>query len=253
MVVFWIVILLFGLIDSEVDVMNLEVNYRKVICLQVKVLGIVVVFLRICKGFDFVELKEEYGIVENFLYILNGEEFFLIEVEVFNKVFIFYVDYELNVLIFMVRVCVVILFDIYLGIIVVIGVLKGLFYGGVNEVVMKMLIEIGEVENVEFYICSKMEKKEKVMGFGYCVYKYGDLCVKYLKEMSKCLMNLMGESKWYDMLICVEEIVMLEKKFLFNVDFYFVFVYYSFGIDYDLFMLIFVVSRMLGWIVYIFE
>lgn len=233
--------------------MNFEVNYRKVICFQVKVSGLVVVFFRICKGFEFVELREDYGIVENFFYILNGEEFLLIEVEVFNKVLILYVDYELNVLMFIVRVCVVIFFDIYLGIIVVIGVLKGFFYGGVNEGVMKMLIEIGEVENVELYICVKFEKKEKIMGFGYCVYKYGDLCVKYLKEMSKCLINLIGESKWYEMLICIEEIVILEKKLLFNVDFYLVFVYYSFGIDYDLFILIFVISRMFGWFVYIFE
>lgn len=57
----------------------------------------------------------------------------------------------------------------------------------------------------------------------------------------------------YDMLVKIEEIVIGEKKFLLNVDFYLVFVYYSLGIDYDLFILIFVVSCVLGWIVYILE
>lgn len=32
---------------------------------------------------------------------------------------------------------------------------------------MKMLTEIGEVENAEPYIRAKLEKKEKIMGFGH--------------------------------------------------------------------------------------
>lgn len=108
--------------------------------------------MRICKGLDIVELRKDLLLVVNFLYMLNDCELNEVEIEVFDKVFVFYVDYELNVFIFIVCVCVVIFLDVYFGIIVVIGVLKGFFYGGVNENVMKMLIEIGEEENVELYI-----------------------------------------------------------------------------------------------------
>lgn len=65
--------------------------------------------------------------------MLCGELLIDIEVEVFNKVFILYVDYELNVFVFMVCCVVLLLLDMYLGIVVVVGFLKGLLYGGVNE------------------------------------------------------------------------------------------------------------------------
>lgn len=51
------------------------------------------------------------------------------------------------------------------------------------------------------------------MGFGHRVYKHGDPRAKHLKEMSKRLTNLTGESKWYDMSIRIEEIVTSEKSF----------------------------------------
>lgn len=65
--------------------------------------------------------------------MLCGELLIDIEVEVFNKVFILYVDHELNVFVFMVCCVVLLLLDMYLGIVVVVGFLKGLLYGGVNE------------------------------------------------------------------------------------------------------------------------
>lgn len=65
--------------------------------------------------------------------MLCGELLIDIEVEVFNKVFILYVDYELNVFVFIVCCVVLLLLDMYLGIVVVVGFLKGLLYGGVNE------------------------------------------------------------------------------------------------------------------------
>lgn len=52
------------------------------------------------------------------------------------------------------------------------------------------------------------------------MYKHGDPRAKHLKEMSKRLTNLTGESKWYEMSIRIEDIVTSEKKLPPNVDFY---------------------------------
>ncbi|AGE64512.1 citrate synthase [Bacillus subtilis XF-1] len=244
---------LLGLLDSEADTMNPEANYRKAIRLQAKVPGLVAAFSRIRKGLEPVEPREDYGIAENFLYTLNGEEPSPIEVEAFNKALILHADHELNASTFTARVCVATLSDIYSGITAAIGALKGPLHGGANEGVMKMLTEIGEVENAEPYIRAKLEKKEKIMGFGHRVYKHGDPRAKHLKEMSKRLTNLTGESKWYEMSILIEDIVTSEKKLPPNVDFYSASVYHSLGIDHDLFTPIFAVSRMSGWLAHILE
>ncbi|MGG5833048.1 citrate/2-methylcitrate synthase, partial [Bacillus pumilus] len=58
---------------------------------------------------------------------------------------------------FTARVCVATLSDIYSGVTAAIGALKGPLHGGANEGVMKMLSEIGEVENVDSYIHGKLE------------------------------------------------------------------------------------------------
>lgn len=50
---------------------------------------------------------------------------------------------------------------------------------------MKMLTEIGSVDKAESYILDKLDKKEKIMGFGHRVYRQGDPRAKHLKEMSK--------------------------------------------------------------------
>ncbi|BAI86423.2 methylcitrate synthase [Bacillus subtilis subsp. natto BEST195] len=244
---------LLGLLDSEADTMNPEANYRKAIRLQAKVPGLVAAFSRIRRGLEPVEPREDYGIAENFLYTLNGEEPSPIEVEAFNKALILHADHELNASTFTARVCVATLSDIYSGITAAIGALKGPLHGGANEGVMKMLTEIGEVENAEPYIRAKLEKKEKIMGFGHRVYKHGDPRAKHLKEMSKRLTNLTGESKWYEMSIRIEDIVTSEKKLPPNVDFYSASVYHSLGIDHDLFTPIFAVSRMSGWLAHILE
>ena len=70
--------------------------------------------------------------------------------------------------------------DIYSGVTSAIGALKGPLHGGANEQVMKMLTEIGSVENVEPYIQEKLANKEKIMGFGHRVYRKGDPRAKHL-------------------------------------------------------------------------
>ena len=53
-----------------------------------------------------------------------------------------------------------------------------------------MLTEIGSVDKAEAYILDKLDKKEKIMGFGHRVYRQGDPRAKHLKEMSKKLTEI---------------------------------------------------------------
>ena len=55
---------------------------------------------------------------------------------------------------------------------------------------MKMLTEIGSLDNVDDYINEKLENKVKIMGFGHRVYRKGDPRAKHLREMSKKLTTL---------------------------------------------------------------
>ena len=244
---------LLGLFDSEADDMSESANYRKAIRLQAKIATIVTAFARIRAGKDPVSPKQDLSYAANFLYMLNGNLPEDIEVEAIDKALILHADHELNASTFTSRVCVATLSDIYSGITAAIGALKGPLHGGANERVMKMLTEIGEVENAIPYVQEKMAKKEKIMGMGHRVYRSGDPRAKHLKKMSKELTKLTGQPKWYDMSERIEEYIKTEKGLPANVDFYSASVYHSLGIDHDLFTPIFAISRFSGWIAHILE
>lgn len=131
---------------------NLEYIRKVVVRLLVNIFIMVVVFELMCKGNDFVKLRDDLGYVVNFLYMFNEREFDLLVVKVFDICLIFYVEYIINVFIFLVMVIVFILIDFYGVIVLVVGIFVGLLYGGVNEDVISMLFEIGLVENVKLYL-----------------------------------------------------------------------------------------------------
>ena len=220
-----------GLYDDEADTMDEEANRRKAVRLQAKISTIVTAFARIRNGKD----PED------------------IEVKAFNKALVLHADHELNASTFTARVCVATLSDVYSGVTAAIGALKGPLHGGANERVMAMLSEIGEVDNAIPHIEKKLENKEKIMGMGHRVYKNGDPRAKHLKEMSKQLTEIAGESKWYEMSVKIEDYIKENKGLPANVDFYSASVYHSLGIDHDLFTPIFAVSRVSGWLAHILE
>ena len=244
---------LLALYDEEADDMSEEANYRKAIRIQAQIPTVVTAFARIRKGLEPVAPRADLSFAANFLYMLSGKEPAPIEEEAFNKALVLHADHELNASTFTARVCVATLADMYSGITAAIGALKGPLHGGANEQVMKMLTEIGTVENVDSYIHAKLEKKEKIMGFGHRVYRQGDPRAKHLQKMSKKLTELTGHPEYYEMSMKIYDIVTGEKKLPPNVDFFSASVYDSLGIEHDLFTPIFAVSRASGWIAHILE
>ncbi|PFP27786.1 citrate synthase [Bacillus sp. AFS073361] len=244
---------LLGIYDDKADLMDADSNYQKAIRLQAKMPAIVATFARIRKGLEPIAPKPELSFAANFLYMLTGKVPEPIAVEAIDKALVLHADHELNASTFTARVCVATLSDVYSGVTAAIGALKGPLHGGANEAVMKMLKEIGTLENVEPYVRGKLEKKEKIMGFGHRVYRKGDPRAKHLRAMSKKLTELTGEPQWYDMSEKIESIVTGEKNLPPNVDFYSASVYHSLGIDHDLMTPIFAVSRVSGWLAHILE
>lgn len=63
-----------------------------------------------------------------------------------------------------------------------ISALWGPAHGGANEAVLKMLDEIGSVENVAEFMEKVKRKEVKLMGFGHRVYKNFDPRAKVMKQ-----------------------------------------------------------------------
>jgi citrate synthase len=242
-----------ALYDADADDMSAEANIRKAIKLQAQLPTIIAAFARIREGKEPIAPKQGVSIAHNFLYMLTGQEPDAVAIQALDKALVLHADHELNASTFASRVTVATLSDIYSGVTSAIGALKGPLHGGANEAVMAMLEEIGEPENVDSSIKSKLDNKEKIMGFGHRVYKNGDPRAKHLQKMSLELGKLTGNLKWYNMSIRIEELVTGLKGLKPNVDFYSASVYTTLQIPRDLFTPIFAISRTSGWTAHILE
>jgi citrate synthase len=242
-----------ALYDEESNDMSPESNVRKAIKLQAQIPAVIAAYARIREGKEPLASKGYPSIAANFLYQMTGKEPNSVAIEALDKGLVLHADHELNASTFAARVTVATLSDMYSGITSAIGALKGPLHGGANEAVMAMLEDIGTVDNVESYINSALERKDKIMGFGHRVYKNGDPRAKHLQKMSQELGKITGNLKWYDMSIKVEELVTGQKGLKPNVDFYSASVYTTLEIPRDLFTPIFAISRTSGWTAHILE
>ena len=208
---------------------------------------------RIRSGKDVVAPDHSLSIADNFLYMLRGERADADEVHMFDVCLILHADHELNASTFTTRVVSGTLAGMYGAVTAGIAALAGPLHGGANTNVMKMLIEIGELDNVDAWVDKALEEKRKIMGIGHAVYKTEDPRATWLRKYSKHMAEKTGISKWYEMSSRVEQL-MHEKKGMFpNVDFYSASTYYLMNIPLDLYTPIFAVSRISGWTGHILE
>jgi citrate synthase len=169
---------------------------------------------------------------------------------------VLHADHELNASTFAARVAAATLTDVHSAIVGAIGALKGPLHGGANADVMRLLLEIGETappQRIEDAIRTRLERKEKIPGFGHRVYRTEDPRATHLRQMSRDLGARAGQSAWYAMSERIEALVRAEKKLYPNVDFYSASTYYALGIPIELFTPIFAVSRISGWTAHVLE
>lgn len=208
---------------------------------------------RIRSGLELIKPNPDLNIAANFLYMLKGELPDELNSQVFDLALILHADHELNASTFTARVVAGTLADMYGAVTAAIAALSGPLHGGANTNVMKMLLEIENVENVESYLGKALAEKRKIMGFGHAVYRTEDPRATHLRRLSKQMGQKAGNTRWYDISRKLEEVMMREKGLYPNVDFFSASAYYMMGIPLDLYTPIFAVSRISGWTGHILE
>jgi citrate synthase len=148
---------------------------------------------------------------------------------------------------------------IYAAVAAAVGSLSGALHGGANTRVMKMLKEIGSIDEIDGYIEKQLSSGGKIMGLGHAVYKVDDPRALILAPMSRNMGERIGETKWYEISSSLEEKAKaaFEKQkgmdIFVNVDFYSASLYHAMGISMDLFTPIFAISRVAGWVTHVLE
>ena len=137
-----------------------------------------------------------------------------------------------------------------------IAALWGPSHGGANEAVVKMLEEIGTVDNIDKFIAKAKDKNDpfRLMGFGHRVYKNFDPRAKVMKQAADEVLAELGiHDEMLEIAKRLEEIALqdpyfIEKKLYPNVDFYSGIILKALGIPTSMFTVIFAIGRTVGWI-----
>lgn len=143
--------------------------------------------------------------------------------------------------------------DLFSAVSAGIAALYGPLHGGANEAVIKMLDEIGSVQNVPNFIKEVKEGKRLLMGFGHRVYKSYDPRAKLIKQIADEVFDQTGLNPKLKIALELERIALeddyfVSRKLYPNVDFYSGLIYQAMGYPTDYFTVLFALGRMPGWL-----
>jgi len=205
--------------------------------------------------------NNKYDYASNFLQMMFGspaQEYIVDPVlaRALDVIFILHADHEQNASTSTVRLAASSGANPFACIAAGIASLWGPAHGGANEAVLKMLMEIGSVENIPKAIARAKDKNDsfRLMGFGHRIYKNFDPRSRVIQAQAKKVLAHLGkDDPLLDTAMRLEEIALkdeyfIERKLYPNVDFYSGILLRAMGFPMNMFTAVFAVARTAGWV-----
>jgi citrate synthase len=213
-------------------------------------------------GQPFMYPRNDLTYAENFLYMFHAvptEEYKVSPVlsKAMDLIMILHADHEQNASTSTVRLAGSTGANPFACIAAGIASLWGPAHGGANEAVLKMLAEIGHVDNIPEFLSEVKDKNNhaKLMGFGHRVYKNYDPRAKIIQKACHDVLHELGieGDPLLDLAMALEKIALtdpyfIERKLYPNVDFYSGIILKAMGFPTSMFTALFALSRTVGWI-----
>ena len=198
-----------GYYDEEFS--NKDASYDRAINLIAKMPTIVASWQRIRNNLQLVDPDPSLNHAANFLYMMSGKKPDSEVEKIFDICLILHADHTFNASTFAARQVASTRAHMYSAASAAIGALSGELHGGANYEVMKMLLDIKTLDNVESWVTDRMDKGDRIMGMGHAVYKTYDPRAQVLKELSRKLAEKTDEP-WFDITEKVEQTTINEMK-----------------------------------------
>ena len=207
------------------------------------------------QGRDPIPADPDLSHAANWLWMLKGEKPSEDAAKLADVDFILHAEHGSNASSFAARVTVGTEANLHGAIVTALATLAGPAHGGAAEDVMKMVTEIGSANKAADYVKAKRAAREAVTGFGHRVYRAEDPRARHMRDGVKKLGEEMGAPEWYEILQAVVEAMKPYSRhgLNVNVDFYSGVIYQLHAIPMDLYVPIFAIGRMPGWIIQCLE
>ncbi|MGE8563735.1 MAG: citrate synthase, partial [Acinetobacter bohemicus] len=245
---------------NSLDIENVDHREITAVRLIAKVPTLAAWSYKYTVGQPFMYPRNDLSYAENFLYMMfatpadRDYKVNPILAKAMDRIFTLHADHEQNASTSTVRLAGSTGANPYACIAAGISALWGPAHGGANEAVLKMLDEIGTVENVAEFMEKVKTKEVKLMGFGHRVYKNFDPRAKVMKETCDEVLSALGiNDPQLALAMELERIALSDEYFIKrnlypNVDFYSGIILKAIGIPTEMFTVIFALARTVGWI-----
>ena len=221
---------------------------------------IIAAYWRLLNGNEPISPRMDLSHAANYLYMLTGEVPDSERVRALETYLNTVCDHGLNNSTFVARTIISTQSDVISAVVGAIGGLKGPIHGGAPGPALDMVFAIGTADKAEAYIRAKLERGERLMGFGHRVYKVRDPRADVLNTAAERFFADGDEAELYTLVRSVEDtaIRLLEeykpgRKLQTNVEFYTALVLHGVGLPTDLFSPTFAISRVAGWTAHALE
>ena len=201
------------------------------------------------------EIKADDSVARAYLRVMNGAEPTDAQVGALDAYLVLTAEHGMNASTFTGRVIVSTASDIGSGLVGAIGALKGKLHGGAPSHVSSMIDEIGTPENAEPWLRDKIEKKERLMGFGHRVYRAEDPRARVLRRTAREL-----DAPRYEIAEALEQAALAELRerrpdrvLETNVEFWAAIVLDFAQVPAHMFTSMFACARLAGWSAHILE
>jgi citrate synthase len=215
---------------------------------------IVGTYWRVLNGQGPVTVRPDLAHAAHYLHQLSGVEPSAERARALETYLNTICDHGLNASTFAARVIVSTRSDVISAVTGAVGALKGPLHGGAPGPALDMVFEIGVPERAEPVICAKLDRGERLMGFGHRVYRVRDPRADVLAQAAKRFFANGGDPRLYDLARKVETTalrLLRERKpgrrIDTNVEFYTALLLHGLGLQTALFTPTFAVGRVLGW------
>ncbi len=241
--------------DPEVSDNSHEATLRKGVRLTSQVPMIVAALARIRVGEEPVPPSPELGHAANLLWMLKGKEPSPEGARLIDRDLVLHAEHGSNASSFTARVVIGTEANLHAAVTAAIAALSGPAHGGAAEDVMKMAEEIGDPARAADYVREKRKAGEAITGFGHRVYRAEDPRARHMRAGVETLSRQLGEPRWFEILQAVVAAMAPYARHgvNVNVDFYSGVVYHLLGIARDLFVPLFAVGRVPGWVAQVIE
>ena len=240
------------------DIFDIESRNKQIVRLIAKMPTLAAAAHRFSVGMPFVYPDNSLEFASNFLSMMwkTAEPRFDANpalARALDILFILHADHEQNCSTTAMRVVGSSHSDPYSATAAAAAALYGPRHGGANEAVIRMLTEIGSIDNVESFVASIKAGHGRLQGFGHRVYKSYDPRAKIIKKTADEVFEITGKNRLLDIALKLEEIALSDEYFISrklypNVDFYSGLIYQAMGFPLEMFPVLFAIPRTAGWL-----